>query len=129
MIRARGERVPVRSIDHVQLAMPAGEEDRARRFYEGLLGLPERPKPPDLARRGGVWFETPEVKIHLGVEQDFRPARKAHPALVVDGLAEIIRRCQDEGYRVVDDEPLPGYHRVYVDDPFGNRLELMEPAS
>lgn len=129
MIGAGGNRVAVRSIDHVQLAMPAGEEDRARRFYEGLLGLPERPKPPELARRGGVWFETPAVKIHLGVEPDFRPARKAHPALVVDGLAEIVQRCRDEGYRVVDDEPLPGYQRVYVDDPFGNRLELMEPAS
>ena len=90
----------VRSIDHVQLAMPAGEEDRTRRFYEGLLGLPERPKLPDLARRGGVWFETAAVKIHLGVEQEFRPARAA-----------------------------AGYRRVYVDDPFGNRLELMEPAS
>lgn len=120
--------MPVRSIDHVQLAMPAGEEDRARRFYQGVLGVPERPKPPELARRGGVWFETGAVKIHLGVEADFRPARKAHPALVVDGLGEIIRRCRDEGHRVVDDEPLPGYRRVFVDDPFGNRLELMEPA-
>jgi len=120
--------VPVRAIDHVQLAMPAGQEDLARRFYEGVLGLPGRPKPSHLARRGGVWFETAAVKIHLGVETDFRPARKAHPALVVEGLADLVRRCRDEGYRVVADEPLPGYERVYVDDPFGNRLELMEPA-
>ncbi len=119
--------MPIRAIDHVQLAMPAGEEDRARRFYAGLLGLPEREKPPHLARRGGVWFETETVKINLGVEADFRPARKAHPALLVEGLVDLVRRCRDEGYRVVDDEPLPGYERVYVDDPFGNRLELMEP--
>jgi len=117
----------VRSIDHVQLAMPAGEEARARAFYSGALGLPEVPKPPHLAARGGCWFESDTVKIHLGVDKEFRPARKAHPALLVEGLAGLIRRLRAGGYALVDDEPLAGYDRVYVDDPFGNRLELMEP--
>jgi catechol 2,3-dioxygenase-like lactoylglutathione lyase family enzyme len=115
-------------IDHVQLAMPAGREDEAREFYSRLLGIPEIPKPEHLARRGGVWFESSQVKIHLGVEQEFRPARKAHPALRVNGLRRLVERLRSAGVRVVDDEPLAGYDRVYVDDPFGNRLELMEPS-
>jgi catechol 2,3-dioxygenase-like lactoylglutathione lyase family enzyme len=114
-------------IDHVQLAMPAGREDDARRFYERLLGIPEVPKPPDLAKRGGAWFESAQIKIHIGVESDFRPARKAHPGLLVRNLRDLVRRLGDGGCQVVEDEPLAGYDRVYVDDPFGNRLELMEP--
>ena len=78
------------AIDHVQLAMPAGKEDEARAFYAGLLELSETPKPPELAKRGGAWFERGAVKIHLGVEADFRPARKAHPALVVDDLPALL---------------------------------------
>jgi catechol 2,3-dioxygenase-like lactoylglutathione lyase family enzyme len=117
----------VRSIDHVQLAMPAGGEGLARWFYGELLGLPEMPKPERLARRGGCWFESPTVKIHLGVEADFRPAKKAHPALLVADLAALVRELQDAGVELVDDEPLHGYHRVYAYDPFGNRLELLEP--
>ena len=113
-------------IDHVQLAMPAGGEDIARDFYGGLLGIPEVHKPAALAQRGGVWFQSNGVRVHLGVEQDFRPARKAHPALLVRGLVELVRRLRDAGVEVVDDELLPGYDRVYVTDPFGNRLELME---
>lgn len=113
-------------IDHVQLAMPVGEEDKAREFYAGLLGIPEVPKPAALARRGGLWFEQGHVKIHLGVENDFRPARKAHPAFLVRDLAALVRRFGDAGVQVVDDDSLPGYDRVYVSDPFGNRLELME---
>lgn len=120
--------MPVRAIDHVQLAMPAGGEDAARAFYTGLLGLPETPKPPNLAVRGGCWFETPTVKVHLGVEADFRPARKAHPALLVDGLAELVDRLRSAGVELVDDEPLAGYERIYAYDPFGNRLELLEPT-
>lgn len=107
--------------------MPAGEETAARRFYGELLGLPEQTKPSHLAGRGGCWFESPTVRIHLGVDPDFRPARKAHPALLVDGLAPLVDRLVAAGAPVVDDEPLVGYHRVYVDDPFGNRIELMEP--
>ncbi|HET9731756.1 MAG TPA: VOC family protein [Acidimicrobiales bacterium] len=117
----------VRRIDHVQLAMPPGGEDAARRFYEGLLGIPEIPKPPHLAIRGGCWFENDEVKVHLGAEDGFRAARKAHPALVVDDLPGLITRLRGSAVEVRADEPLAGYLRVYVDDPFGNRLELLEP--
>ncbi|MCU1459260.1 MAG: hypothetical protein JWL73_3352 [Actinomycetia bacterium] len=118
----------IRSIEHVQLAMPAGEEEAARGFYRDLLGLSERPKPDHLAARGGCWFESDTVKIHLGVEQDFRPARKAHLALLVSELSALARTLSDAGVELVDDEPLDGYHRVYAYDPFGNRLELMEPT-
>lgn len=119
----------VRAIDHVQLAMPAGGEVEARAFYGDLLGLPEQPKPRRLARRGGCWFESGTVKIHLGVEVDFRPAKKAHPALLVTDLAAMVRHLTAAGVAVVDDEPLDGHHRVYVSDPFGNRLELLEPSA
>ena len=120
--------MPVRGIDHVQLAMPAGQEAAARAFYVGALGLREVPKPPALAARGGCWFEGAAIKLHLGVEADFRPARKAHPGLVVDQLDEIVRCCHELGVRITDDEPLPDCRRVFVDDPFGNRLELIEPV-
>ena len=116
-------------LEHVQLAMPAGGEDDARAFYSGLLGLPEVPKPAHLAARGGCWFEDAELKLHLGVDADFRPARKAHPALLVAGLADLLDRLRAAGVRIVDDEPLEGYDRAYVDDPFGNRIELMEPSA
>ena len=112
-------------IEHVQLAMPSGREDEARRFYTGLLGIPEKPKPAELARRGGAWFETGAIKIHLGVETNFRPARKAHPALLVRGLESLVQRLREAGVEVFEDA-LVGYYRVYVADPFGNRLELME---
>ena len=113
-------------IDHVQLAMPAGREEEAQAFYSSLLGLPEVPKPEDLAKRGGVWFESSEVKVHLGVDREFRPATKAHPAFLVRDLRLLVERLRTAGVAVVDDEPLPGCDRVYVTDPFGNRLELME---
>lgn len=114
-------------LDHVQLAMPAGREDEAVAFYEGVLGLPEVAKPPHLAARGGCWFERGPLKLHLGVDADFRPARKAHPALVVRGLPALVEHLRAVGVEVRDEEPLPGFDRVYVDDPFGNRLELLEP--
>ena len=116
-------------IDHVQLAIPPGGEDEARRFYVETLGLAEAPKPPHLAARGGCWFDGPGLRLHLGVEADFRPARKAHPALLVRGLPALRERLHAAGYILGDDEPLEGYDRVYVDDPFGNRIELMEPVS
>jgi catechol 2,3-dioxygenase-like lactoylglutathione lyase family enzyme len=109
--------------------MPPQEEKRARAFYGLVLGLSEQPKPQNLATRGGVWFECGSLRLHLGVEQDFRAAQKAHPAFLVEGLAEIVERCKSEGYKVVTDEPLNGYDRVYVYDPFGNRIELMEPKA
>ena len=119
--------MPVASIEHVQLAMPPGRETEARDFYQGVLGIPEVAKPPHLAKRGGAWFERGTLKIHLGVDRDFRPARKAHAGLLVSGLDALVERLRASGYAIVDDEPLAGYQRVYVNDPFGNRLELMEP--
>ncbi|HTZ07490.1 MAG TPA: VOC family protein [Acidimicrobiales bacterium] len=113
------------ALDHVQLAMPPGGEDRARAFYGGLLGLEERAKPPVLAARGGCWFSNGAVTVHLGVEQDFRAARKAHPALVVEDLAVLQEALRLAGCEVRPDHDLPGVERCYVDDPFGNRLELM----
>jgi catechol 2,3-dioxygenase-like lactoylglutathione lyase family enzyme len=107
--------------------MPAGGEDEATSFYQGVLGLTRVPKPPHLAARGGCWFEDGDVKVHLGVDADFRPARKAHPALLVDDLPALVQKLTEAGATIKDDEPLDGYERVYVDDPFGNRIELMEP--
>jgi len=114
-------------LDHVQLAMPAGGEESATAFYEGLLGIPRVAKPPHLEVRGGCWFENGDLKIHLGVDDDFRSARKAHPGLIVDDLAALVVRLAEGGVAVGLDQPLEGFERVYVDDPFGNRLELMEP--
>ena len=106
--------------------MPPGREAEARAFYADLLGIGEQPKPPHLAKRGGCWFERGALKIHLGVEKAFVPARKAHPALIVEDLPTLVASLKRAGHRVVEDEPLDGYDRVYVDDPFGNRIELME---
>src|ERR1700676_899661 len=114
----------ISSIDHVQLAMPAGGEDLARAFYGGALEIEEVPKPAHLAKRGGCWFEREDLKIHLGVEADFRPARKAHVALLVAALPELEEKLRAAGYVVKEDEPLEGHHRIHVDDPFGNRIEL-----
>ena len=115
------------SIDHVQIAMPAGEEDKARLFYIAQLGFMEIPKPPDLAKRGGAWFQAGSVQLHLGVEADFRPARKAHPAFIVDDLDTLIANVQSAGYETdTSQPPLDGYKRAHVFDPFGNRIELME---
>lgn len=116
----------IEGIHHVQLAMPAGKEVVAAEFYEGALGIPQVHKPPHLAVRGGCWFESPCVKIHLGVDPEFRPARKAHPGLLVSDLNALVERLLRAGWSVRDDEPLHGFTRVYVDDPFGNRIELME---
>jgi catechol 2,3-dioxygenase-like lactoylglutathione lyase family enzyme len=117
----------VKSLDHIQLAMPRSRESEARAFYEGLLGIPEVPKPPNLAKRGGCWFERGSLKVHLGVEADFQPARKAHPAFIVEDLTALSAILVRAGHPVRTDEPLEGYLRVFVDDPFGNRIELMEP--
>ena len=118
--------VLILAIDHVQLAMPAGREGEARVFYEGLLGLTEVAKPAQLARRGGCWFESGDVRVHLGVEADFRPARKAHPAFRVADVAAVVATLAAAGHMATSDEPLEGYDRVFVHDPFGNRIELME---
>jgi catechol 2,3-dioxygenase-like lactoylglutathione lyase family enzyme len=115
-------------LDHIQLSMPPGGEPRARQFCQGILGIPEVPKPVHLAKRGGCWFERGDLKIHLGVEEDFRPARKAHPALLIEDLPALSKELKSLGYPIREDEALEGYLRIYVDDPFGNRIELMEPA-
>ena len=117
----------IRRLDHIQVAMPAGREAEARAFYHGVLGIPEAQKPPHLAKRGGCWFERGDLKVHLGVEASFAPARKAHPAFIVDDLAELVPRLRQAGHDVVTDAPLDGYDRVYTSDPFGNRIELMQP--
>jgi hypothetical protein len=111
------------AIDHVQLAIPVGGEGVAREFYVGVLGLAETPKPPDMAARGGCWFERGDVRIHVGVEDPFVPARKAHPALVMRGLRELVRR---HGLDIRWNTELPGVLRGHIDDPFGNRIELIE---
>jgi catechol 2,3-dioxygenase-like lactoylglutathione lyase family enzyme len=113
-------------IDHVQLAMPAGGESEADGFYVGLLGLQRRPKPPAMAARGGRWFSSGDVKIHLGVDPDFRPARKAHPALVVDDLGALTATLAAAGVDLRPDTELAGVQRGFVDDPFGNRIELIQ---
>jgi catechol 2,3-dioxygenase-like lactoylglutathione lyase family enzyme len=118
----------ISGIDHVQLAMPPGGEDRARHFYSRVLGIPEVPKPSNLAARGGCWFEEGKLKVHLGVERDGSPALKAHPAFLVGGLVALKEKICTSGYKVTDDEPLEGFYRIYVSDPFGNRIELMEPS-
>ncbi len=113
-------------IDHVQLAMPPGGEEAARDFYEGVLGIPEVPKPDRLAARGGCWFESPPLRVHLGVEDGHRPARKAHPGLAVDDLAAFVDGLIAAGIEVQDEGVVDGMHQVHVSDPFGNRLELIE---
>jgi catechol 2,3-dioxygenase-like lactoylglutathione lyase family enzyme len=119
----------ITGLHHVQLAMPPEEEEAARSFYGELLGMTEVPKPDELAPRGGLWFRDGSLEVHLGVEgEGFTPARKAHPAFLVDGLDELRARLVDAGYRIDDDVPLQGFRRFHVRDPFGNRLELLEPA-
>jgi catechol 2,3-dioxygenase-like lactoylglutathione lyase family enzyme len=120
--------VGVYGIDHVQLAIPAGGEALARRFYGELLGLAEIAKPPNLVTRGGAWFRCGSLQLHLGVEPEFRPARKAHPALLVRDLAILLKTLSAAGCEVkFDSEPVPGFDRAFTSDPFGNRIELIEP--
>jgi catechol 2,3-dioxygenase-like lactoylglutathione lyase family enzyme len=114
------------AIHHVQLAMPRGEEDRAEGFYGGVLGLDRVPKPAALADRGGAWFRGGDVEVHLGVEEEFRPARKAHPAFLVKGLGLLEERLREAGSPVRPDAPLEDRRRFHTEDPFGNRLELIE---
>jgi catechol 2,3-dioxygenase-like lactoylglutathione lyase family enzyme len=116
----------LKALDHVQLAMPPNREGDAEHFYSGLLGLDRLPKPPALAVRGGCWFRRGAVQIHLGVESDFRPARKAHPAIVVSGLDALCEKLRASGVSVRWSDEIPGVRRCHVDDPFGNRIELIE---
>ncbi|MFG1755395.1 VOC family protein [Streptosporangium sandarakinum] len=116
-------------LHHVQLACPPGSEPALRDFYGGVLGLVEIPKPPVLAARGGCWFRGHGIELHLGVEEDFRPARKAHPGLLVRDLDGWARRLTEAGHPVTFDDDFPGMRRFHSEDPHGNRLEFLEPIA
>ncbi|MFV8130929.1 glyoxalase [Streptomyces syringium] len=116
------------ALDHVQLAAPPGSEDILRGYYRDTLGMAELPKPPALAARGGCWFAAGAVQLHIGIEADFRPARKAHPGIRVTGIEAFARRLADRGAPVIRDGGLPGHRRFYSEDPVGNRLEFLEPG-
>jgi catechol 2,3-dioxygenase-like lactoylglutathione lyase family enzyme len=119
--------VVITGLDHVQLAMPRGREDVARSFYTGLLGMTELPKPPVLAIRGGCWFTSGAAVLHLGVEEPFAPARKAHPALLVDDLDALNASLTAAGYECVRaNGEIPGIRRFHTHDPFGNRVEFQQ---
>jgi catechol 2,3-dioxygenase-like lactoylglutathione lyase family enzyme len=120
----------IQGLDHAQLSMPRGEEDRGRGFYGGLLGLQEVPKPPELAKRGGLWFLLPDGRgLHLGVEEPFLPAKKAHPAFRAAALESLAERLRTAGAAVTWDDSVPGVRRFHSADPFGNRLEFQEASS
>jgi catechol 2,3-dioxygenase-like lactoylglutathione lyase family enzyme len=118
--------VSILGIDHVQVAAPPGCEKAARAFYGGLLELDELPKPELLESRGGCWFRAGAQELHVGVEDPFAPARKAHPSLLVSDLDALSARLRASGFEVVPDDAIPGVVRAYTDDPFGNRLELRQ---
>jgi catechol 2,3-dioxygenase-like lactoylglutathione lyase family enzyme len=116
-------------LHHVQVSCPVGGEDAARRFWADGLGLAEVSKPPTLAGRGGAWFRGESVEVHVGVEEPFAPARKAHPAFAVDDLDGVARRLAALAYPVSWDDDLPGHLRFYTADGHGNRVELLQPVS
>lgn len=118
--------MPIVGIDHIQIAIPSGGEDTARAFYCALLGFTEVSKPETLAGRGGLWLSAGDAVVHLGAEDGFEPPAKAHPGFLVTGLPGFIATLQAAGASLNHDVPLPGYDRVHVRDPFGNRLELLE---
>jgi catechol 2,3-dioxygenase-like lactoylglutathione lyase family enzyme len=116
---------PFISIDHVQLAMPGGGEDQARKFYRDVLGMAEIPKPSELAKRGGCWFESGKLQLHLGIENDFRPAKKAHPALRCQDYRATLERLRAAGVEINEPADIPDVQRCHIHDPFGNRIELV----
>lgn len=118
--------LPFIALDHVQLAMPPGEENNARAFYCGVLGMKEISKPPELAKRGGCWFVSGKVQIHLGVEEEFRPARKAHPALRCSDFETLTLRLKESGVAIAMDTNIPDTTRCHIQDCFGNRIELIK---
>jgi len=115
----------ITALDHVQLAMPASGESQARHFYKALLELPEVEKPEPLASRGGCWFGNDNLQIHLGVEENFSPAKKAHPALRVREIEVLAEKLSDAGFDVKWDDSVPHVKRFYCSDPFGNRIEFL----
>ena len=117
----------IRTIDHVQLAIPLGTEAEARQFYVGILGFEELPKPSELVQRGGAWFRSGEATLHVGVDGNFRPAKKAHPALRCTEYEALLTRLKANSVDIVDDGTLfAGRRHCYISDPFGNRIELIE---
>ena len=117
----------IAAIDHVQIAIPAGGEVVAHAFYADLLGLTEVPKPASMAARGGAWYQTGGVKVHLGVEQNFRANEKAHVAFRVSDVEGLANKAVALGFQVKHDDDLPGYMRAFLYDPFGNRIEILKP--
>ncbi|WP_257098931.1 VOC family protein [Pseudovibrio flavus] len=113
-------------LDHIQTAIPVGEEDKARAFYSSLLGFKEVPKPVSLAGRGGLWLQGGSLSLHIGVEAEFKPAKKAHPAFLFSNLDEVRAQLEANDCLIKEDAPLPGYKRCFTQDPFGNRIELMQ---
>jgi catechol 2,3-dioxygenase-like lactoylglutathione lyase family enzyme len=114
-------------LHHVQLAAPPGSDELSRHFYGTVLGMTEAPKPPALAARGGVWFRSEEFELHVGIEEGFRPAGKAHPGIIVSDIDAVVKRLGDHGVAVQWDDNFPGFRRCHLADPHGNRLELLEP--
>lgn len=121
--------VSVQALHHVQLAIPPGSEDRARAFWSGLLGCEEVDKPAELRERGGCWFRSGSLEIHLGVEPAFRPAAKAHPGILVRDIQALAARLEAHGVAITWDAGFSGFDRFYCVDPFGNRLEFLEPVA
>ncbi|QOY34924.1 VOC family protein [Anaerobacillus isosaccharinicus] len=115
-----------KTIDHVQLAAPKGSEEKAREFFQGILCLTEIEKPEELKKRGGVWFQFANSQIHIGIEEPFTPAKKAHPAFEIENIEELKRHLNVNGIDYIVDRNLPGVNRIYINDPFGNRIELLE---
>lgn len=115
-----------KSIDHVQLAAPKGSEEKARGFYQGIFGLSEIEKPEELKKRGGVWFQFGNSQIHIGIEESFIPAKKAHPAFEIENIEELKKHLNVHGVNYIVDHNLPCANRIYINDPFGNRIELLE---
>ncbi|WP_421384721.1 VOC family protein [Bacillus salacetis] len=113
-------------IDHVQLAAPKGSEDEARKFYGEVLSLKEMEKPEKLKAGGGCWFHCGSHEIHIGVENEFSPALKAHPGIVVKNIEEVRRTLEENGYKVQEDTRIEDRKRIFVNDPFGNRVEFLE---
>ncbi|WML48877.1 VOC family protein [Neobacillus sp. PS3-34] len=118
--------VVFKAIDHIQLAAPAGSEEKAREFFGRILGFDEAEKPEELKKRGGVWFQSGKVHIHIGIEEPFSPAKKAHPGFEVENIEALMEHLKQNGIAFTEDDKLPGAKRFYVDDPFGNRIEMLE---
>ncbi|WP_417593358.1 VOC family protein [Parasphingorhabdus sp.] len=119
----------ITGLHHVQLAMPEAGEEQAREFYSELLDIPERTKPATLQSNGGCWFEKEQVRVHLGIERDFRPAKKAHPAFQASDFHNLMEKLKNAGYRIQSAEPLDHHSRFFVNDPFGNRIEFINAES